>query len=95
VADRGAPDGAGPRRPRPQHTATGRTALGTPRLCLHAISRAIALAHPRLNRPPPPTQSIRLPSPLERTVDNTPISDALALRATASAFDAQRGKLPV
>jgi len=28
-------------------------------------------------------------------VDNTPISDALALRATASAFDAQRGKLPV
>ncbi|MDT0467574.1 hypothetical protein [Streptomyces gibsoniae] len=28
-------------------------------------------------------------------MDNTPISDALALRATASAFDAQRGKLPV
>jgi hypothetical protein len=28
-------------------------------------------------------------------VDNTPIPDALALRATASAFDAQRGKLPV
>jgi hypothetical protein len=27
-------------------------------------------------------------------VDNTPISDALALRAVASAFDAQRGKLP-
>ncbi|MEV5679648.1 hypothetical protein [Streptomyces sp. NPDC052179] len=26
---------------------------------------------------------------------NTPVSDALALRATASAFDAQRGKLPV
>ncbi|MEU6815526.1 hypothetical protein [Streptomyces sp. NPDC046860] len=26
---------------------------------------------------------------------NTPISDALALRATSSAFDAQRGKLPV
>ncbi|MER5356953.1 hypothetical protein [Streptomyces sp. NPDC002785] len=25
---------------------------------------------------------------------NTPVSDALALRATASAFDAQRGKLP-
>ncbi|MDX3585603.1 hypothetical protein [Streptomyces europaeiscabiei] len=28
-------------------------------------------------------------------MDNSPISDALALRATASAFDAQRGKLPV
>lgn len=28
-------------------------------------------------------------------MDNTPLSDALALRATASAFDAQRGKLPV
>lgn len=28
-------------------------------------------------------------------MDNTPISDALALRATASAFDAQRGKLRV
>ncbi|MET9086104.1 hypothetical protein ABZX77_30225 [Streptomyces sp. NPDC004237] len=28
-------------------------------------------------------------------MDKTPISDALALRATASAFDAQRGKLPV
>ncbi|MET7775041.1 hypothetical protein ABZU94_08515 [Streptomyces mirabilis] len=28
-------------------------------------------------------------------MDNTPISDSLALRATASAFDAQRGKLPV
>jgi hypothetical protein len=28
-------------------------------------------------------------------VDNTPLSDALALRATAFAFDAQRGKLPV
>jgi hypothetical protein len=28
-------------------------------------------------------------------VDNTPFTDALALRATASAFDAQRGKLPV
>ncbi|MFD4944620.1 hypothetical protein ACFWNT_19320 [Streptomyces sp. NPDC058409] len=28
-------------------------------------------------------------------MNNTPISDALALRATASAFDAQRGKLPV
>lgn len=28
-------------------------------------------------------------------MDNTPISDALALPATASAFDAQRGKLPV
>lgn len=28
-------------------------------------------------------------------MDNTPISDALALRATASAVDAQRGKLPV
>lgn len=28
-------------------------------------------------------------------MDNIPISDALALRATASAFDAQRGKLPV
>ncbi|MEU9397373.1 hypothetical protein AB0D86_46250 [Streptomyces sp. NPDC048324] len=28
-------------------------------------------------------------------MDNTPISDALALRATASAFYAQRGKLPV
>ncbi|WP_327748053.1 hypothetical protein [Streptomyces europaeiscabiei] len=28
-------------------------------------------------------------------MDNTPISDALALRATASTFDAQRGKLPV
>jgi hypothetical protein len=28
-------------------------------------------------------------------VDNTPISDALALRAAASALDAQRGKLPV
>ncbi|MFF0136450.1 hypothetical protein ACFYRN_08380 [Streptomyces sp. NPDC005227] len=28
-------------------------------------------------------------------MDNTPISDALVLRATASAFDAQRGKLPV
>ncbi|MER5970369.1 hypothetical protein ABT112_11650 [Streptomyces sp. NPDC002055] len=27
-------------------------------------------------------------------MNNTPISDALALRATASAFDAQRGKLP-
>ncbi|MDW4911685.1 hypothetical protein RB628_41955, partial [Streptomyces sp. ADMS] len=95
VADRGAPDGAGPRRPRPQYTPPGRTALATRRPCPHAISRATALAHPRLNRPPPPTQPIWLPSPLERTVDNTPISDALALRATASAFDAQRGKLPV
>ncbi|WP_327745117.1 hypothetical protein OHO28_38540 [Streptomyces europaeiscabiei] len=28
-------------------------------------------------------------------MNNTPLSDALALRATASAFDAQRGKLPV
>ncbi|QHC21421.1 hypothetical protein [Streptomyces sp. GS7] len=28
-------------------------------------------------------------------MDNTPISDALALRATASTFDAQRRKLPV
>ncbi|MEU6341838.1 hypothetical protein ABZ883_12925 [Streptomyces sp. NPDC046977] len=28
-------------------------------------------------------------------MDNTPLTDALALRATASAFDAQRGKLPV
>ncbi|MFJ8602235.1 hypothetical protein ACWEQC_34415 [Streptomyces shenzhenensis] len=28
-------------------------------------------------------------------MDNTPLSDALALRATAFAFDAQRGKLPV
>ncbi|MFD4790748.1 hypothetical protein ACFWN1_27600 [Streptomyces sp. NPDC058459] len=28
-------------------------------------------------------------------MDNTPISDALVMRATASAFDAQRGKLPV
>ncbi|WP_340377180.1 hypothetical protein U5640_20260 [Streptomyces sp. SS7] len=28
-------------------------------------------------------------------MDNTPLSDALALRATASAFDAQRGKLPM
>jgi hypothetical protein len=28
-------------------------------------------------------------------VNNSPLSDALALRATASAFDAQRGKLPV
>ncbi|MFD9427319.1 MULTISPECIES: hypothetical protein [unclassified Streptomyces] len=28
-------------------------------------------------------------------MNNTPISNALALRATASAFDAQRGKLPV
>ncbi|WP_283521559.1 hypothetical protein [Streptomyces sp. H27-C3] len=28
-------------------------------------------------------------------MNNTPVSDALALRATASAFDAQRGKLPV
>ncbi|WP_369392809.1 hypothetical protein AB5J72_38450 [Streptomyces sp. CG1] len=28
-------------------------------------------------------------------MNNTPISDTLALRATASAFDAQRGKLPV
>ncbi|MET7678983.1 hypothetical protein [Streptomyces sp. NPDC005423] len=28
-------------------------------------------------------------------MENAPISDALALRATASAFDAQRGKLPV
>ncbi|MGW9131974.1 hypothetical protein [Streptomyces sp. NPDC055681] len=28
-------------------------------------------------------------------MDNTPISDALALRATATAFDTQRGKLPV
>ncbi|MEU6405517.1 hypothetical protein [Streptomyces sp. NPDC046985] len=28
-------------------------------------------------------------------MNNTPVSDALALRATASAFDAQRGKLPI
>ncbi|MFE2498403.1 hypothetical protein [Streptomyces scopuliridis] len=28
-------------------------------------------------------------------MNNTPISDALAMRATASAFDAQRGKLPI
>ncbi|MFG2676381.1 hypothetical protein [Streptomyces sp. NPDC048445] len=28
-------------------------------------------------------------------MNSTPVSDALALRATASAFDAQRGKLPV
>ncbi|WP_405988382.1 hypothetical protein [Streptomyces sp. NBC_00986] len=28
-------------------------------------------------------------------MNNTPLSDALALRAAASAFDAQRGKLPV
>ncbi|MGW7730870.1 hypothetical protein [Streptomyces canus] len=28
-------------------------------------------------------------------MNNSPLSDALALRATASAFDAQRGKLPV
>ncbi|RPK48696.1 hypothetical protein EES39_09230 [Streptomyces sp. ADI92-24] len=28
-------------------------------------------------------------------MNNTPVSDALALQATASAFDAQRGKLPV
>ncbi|MFD5030272.1 hypothetical protein ACFWM0_07590 [Streptomyces sp. NPDC058405] len=28
-------------------------------------------------------------------MNNTPISDALALRATATAFDAQRGKLPI
>lgn len=28
-------------------------------------------------------------------MDNTPLADALALRSTASAFDAQRGKLPV
>ncbi|MDX3121395.1 hypothetical protein [Streptomyces scabiei] len=32
---------------------------------------------------------------MERPMDNTPFSDALALRATAFAFDAQRGKLPV
>lgn len=31
---------------------------------------------------------------MEFTVNNTPFSDALALRATASVFDAQRGKLP-
>ncbi|MEJ8653829.1 hypothetical protein WKI65_38770 [Streptomyces sp. MS1.AVA.3] len=28
-------------------------------------------------------------------MNNTPVADARALRATASAFDAQRGKLPV
>jgi hypothetical protein len=32
---------------------------------------------------------------LDFTVNSTPVSDALALRAAASAFDAQRGKLPV
>ncbi|MFE5097170.1 hypothetical protein ACFRCI_44480 [Streptomyces sp. NPDC056638] len=45
--------------------------------------------------PPRPTPPVRTASPLEFTVDHTPISDALALHAMASAFEAQRSKPPV